>query len=490
MVLKCRHKESGQLVAIKKFLESEEDSQVKKIAMREIRLLKQLRHDNLVNLVEVFRRRKRLYLVFEYVEHNLLDELDACPKGMNAALVRKYMWQLLQALDFCHSRNIVHRDIKPENILISAHSVLKLCDFGFARSLTGGEPLTDYVATRWYRSPELLIGDPAYSKPVDIWAAGCLFVEMLTGDPLFAGDSDIDQLHQIVRCFGTLCQHHISIMLKNPLFASFRFPDPKKVVPMESRLKTAPSRAVDFAKATLDVDPATRFGCKQLMEHSYFTCDNFPETYAVELQAAIDLDMDANPLLARKRAAKTTKSDLKDAIKMVSGSLLTANVADSIIRRSAPPSPAPGVLHSRERDLVDSHHPHPPPAPAPAAASAFAHAPSHVHSSAPAPAPAPTAGAPTAASSGPLFTPTSSPLLSRSPAVEQDLVVTRSSVMSDATVALGAPAANRAPAPRSPHVPHVSLPPLTPMQMQSKGRKSVPNNNPPFLEAFNALRTK
>lgn len=219
MVLKCRHKESGQLVAIKKFLESEEDSQVKKIAMREIRLLKQLRHDNLVNLVEVFRRRKRLYLVFEYVEHNLLDELDACPKGMNAALVRKYMWQLLQALDFCHSRNIVHRDIKPENILISAHSVLKLCDFGFARSLTGGEPLTDYVATRWYRSPELLIGDPAYSKPVDIWAAGCLFVEMLTGDPLFAGDSDIDQLHQIVRCFGTLCQHHISIMLKNPLFA-------------------------------------------------------------------------------------------------------------------------------------------------------------------------------------------------------------------------------------------------------------------------------
>ncbi|VDP75995.1 unnamed protein product [Schistosoma curassoni] len=98
---------------------------------------------------------------------------------------------------------IVHRDIKPENILISRSGVVKLCDFGFARTLAApGEVYTDYVATRWYRAPELLVGDTKYGRPIDIWAIGCLASEMLTGDPLFPGDSDIDQLHRIVRCLG------------------------------------------------------------------------------------------------------------------------------------------------------------------------------------------------------------------------------------------------------------------------------------------------
>lgn len=329
------------MVAIKKFLESEDDAQVKKIAMREIRLLKQLRHDNLVNLVEVFRRRKRLYLVFEYVEHTLLDEMDSFPHGLNAAVVRKYMWQLLQATEFCHSRNIIHRDIKPENVLTSSNGVIKLCDFGFARSLAGSEAFTDYVATRWYRSPELLVGDPNYSKPVDVWALGSLFVEMLTGDPLFAGDSDIDQLHHIVRCFGTLCPIHLALMQKNPSLASFRFPDAKKIVTLESRLKIAPQRSIEFAKASLDVDPATRLSCRQLLDHSYFTCDTFITQYSLELQSSIDRDSDANPLLAKKRQAKTTKTDLKDAIKHAQGGMLAVNCADAVIRRSAPPTAVP-----------------------------------------------------------------------------------------------------------------------------------------------------
>lgn len=98
---------------------------------------------------------------------------------------------------------IMHRDIKPENILVSPNGVIKLCDFGFARFVSGpNESCTDYVATRWYRAPELLVGDSRYGRPVDVWALGCLYAEMVTGDPLFPGESDVDQLFQITKVLG------------------------------------------------------------------------------------------------------------------------------------------------------------------------------------------------------------------------------------------------------------------------------------------------
>ena len=151
-VFKARHKLTGQLVAIKKFKESDEDEQVRKTALREIRVLKQLRHDNVVNLLEVFRRKGKLYLVFEHVERNILQDLESHPHGLDAQDVRKYTYQLFRALDYCHSHQIIHRDIKPENLLISRHGVVKLCDFGFARLMARpGSKYTEYVATRCAR---------------------------------------------------------------------------------------------------------------------------------------------------------------------------------------------------------------------------------------------------------------------------------------------------------------------------------------------------
>lgn len=104
----------------------------------------------------------------------------------------------------------MHRDIKPENILVSPHGVVKLCDFGCARFInTSDESFTDYVATRWYRAPELLVGDQRYGKAVDVWAVGCLYAEMVTGDPLFPGDSDVDQLYRITKALGKYCHPNL-----------------------------------------------------------------------------------------------------------------------------------------------------------------------------------------------------------------------------------------------------------------------------------------
>ncbi|KAL5963600.1 Cyclin-dependent kinase-like 1 [Taenia solium] len=198
VVFKCRNRQTGELVAIKKFTESEEDPQLK--------------HPNLINLIEVFKRKKRLHLVFQYVDHTLLNELEQNPKGLKRSQVVEFTWQLLQAVNFCHERNFIHRDVKPENILITKTRQLKLCDFGFARTLTGPDDrYTDYVATRWYRAPELLVGDTQYGPPVDIWAIGCVVAEMLTGSPLWPGRSDLDQLFQIINTLGK-CKFRVQFM--------------------------------------------------------------------------------------------------------------------------------------------------------------------------------------------------------------------------------------------------------------------------------------
>ena len=135
IVLKWRNKETGEIVAIKKFKESDDDETTRKTTIREVKILRLLRHENIVSLIEAFRRKGKLYLVFEYVDKNLLEVLEERENGLNPDLVRRYMYQLVKAVDIAHSHGIIHRDIKPENLLISKTHALKLCDFGFSRTM-------------------------------------------------------------------------------------------------------------------------------------------------------------------------------------------------------------------------------------------------------------------------------------------------------------------------------------------------------------------
>ncbi|XP_005140992.1 cyclin-dependent kinase-like 1 [Melopsittacus undulatus] len=297
VVFKCRNKDTGQIVAIKKFLESEEDPVIRKIALREIGILKQLKHPNLVNLLEVFRRKRRLHLVFEYCDHTVLHELDKHPHGVPEHLVKSIIWQTLQAVNFCHKHNCIHRDVKPENILITKHSVVKLCDFGFARILTGpSDYYTDYVATRWYRSPELLVGDNQYGPPVDVWAIGCVFAELLSGVPLWPGKSDIDQLYLIRRTLGDLIPRHQQVFSTNQFFSGIRIPDPESMEPLEMKFPRISYSALALMKSCLRMDPTERQTCEQLLQLPYFD----------SIRKAADLGKEHGKM-ARKPARLTQK---------------------------------------------------------------------------------------------------------------------------------------------------------------------------------------
>ncbi|XP_023662996.1 cyclin-dependent kinase-like 1 isoform X2 [Paramormyrops kingsleyae] len=271
VVFKCRHRETGQIVAIKKFVESEDDPVIKKIALREIRMLKQLKHVNLVNLLEVFRRKRRLHLVFEFCELTVLNELDRHPRGVPEAQLKSIVWQTLQAINFCHKHNCIHRDVKPENILLTKAGVIKLCDFGFARILTGpGDDYTDYVATRWYRAPELLVGDTQYGPPVDVWALGCVFAELLYGNPLWPGRSDVDQLYLIRKTLGDLIPRHQQVFRSNVFFSGVSIPEPDTMEPLEKRFLGISSQALTVMKSCLVMDPSLRLSCEELLALPYF----------------------------------------------------------------------------------------------------------------------------------------------------------------------------------------------------------------------------
>eukprot|EP00093_Oithona_nana_P007854 07854.XXX_174757_178252_1 [CDS] Oithona nana genome sequencing. len=316
--MKCRHRETGQMVAIKKFLETDEDPTVKKIAMREIRMLKRLRHENLINLIEVFRKRRKLYLVFEYVDHTVLEELEDHPKGLPSETARSHVFQVLRGIEFCHQNNIIHRDVKPENVLVSKLGVVKLCDFGFARLMAApGEVYTDYVATRWYRAPELLIGDTQYGKEVDIWAIGCLYAEMLTGDPLFPGESDIDQLFQITKLLGPLSNKHRQIISKNPMFNGLSAPSSQgQQKSIKNLFPTWSQESLSFVKTCLNLEPSARSTCTELLKTSLFTNDNFHISFPNQLKAKIQYEFGNQPIGTHKRISASNKAKLENERKM------------------------------------------------------------------------------------------------------------------------------------------------------------------------------
>eukprot|EP01062_Namystynia_karyoxenos_P080914 TRINITY_DN87_c1_g1_i1.p1 TRINITY_DN87_c1_g1~~TRINITY_DN87_c1_g1_i1.p1 ORF type:complete len:326 (+),score=121.86 TRINITY_DN87_c1_g1_i1:72-980(+) len=280
IVYKAKDKTTGDLVALKRIRLDSEDEGVPCTAIREISLLKELKHQNIVRLIDVVHSEKKLTLVFEHLDQDLHKFMDINQGNLDPTLIQNLFKQLILSIEFCHAHSILHRDLKPQNLLISKGRVLKLADFGLGRAF--GIPVKKYtheVVTLWYRPPDVLLGSSTYGTGVDIWSAGCIFAEMATGQPLFMGKTENGQLLLIFKFWGTPSSdvwpsmHHYpnsAAVLSQEDFLSNYEPD------CVSKFETAPFLKLrrsgqDLLRQMLRFEPTERLAATDVLKHKYFS---------------------------------------------------------------------------------------------------------------------------------------------------------------------------------------------------------------------------
>lgn len=260
------------LVAIKKVLQD------KRFKNRELTIMRDLKHCNIVQLKYFFYsmgdKREEVYLnlILEYVPetvYRVSRHYAKAKQPMPMIFVKLYMYQLLRALAHLHSTNVCHRDIKPQNLLVDpSTAVLKLCDFGSAKKLISGEPNVSYICSRYYRAPELIFGATNYTCDIDVWSAGCVLAELMLGQPIFPGDSGVDQLVEIIKLLGTPSKEAIKEM--NPNYTEFKFPT-IKAHPWSKVFKSkTPESAIALCAALLEYSPKKRTNAFEALTHSFF----------------------------------------------------------------------------------------------------------------------------------------------------------------------------------------------------------------------------
>ncbi|TNY22438.1 kinase-like domain-containing protein [Rhodotorula diobovata] len=285
-VYKARNFETGGLVALKRIrMEAEKDG-FPVTAVREIKLLQSLRHPNVVSLIEMLVSKGHVYMVFDYLDHDLTGVLHHPTITFTPAHLKSLMKQFLEGLGFIHRRGVLHRDLKGSNILLSKHGVLKIADFGLARFYQRGRhaDYTNRVITQWYKPPELLFGATVYDERVDMWSAGCIFLELFARRPVFPGQDEIHQLDVIFKLTGTPRIETWPGLHDLPWYELVK---PKEVV--EPQLRQAFAECVlrdrdrlprhlspgglDVAEALLALDPARRPTADEALRMPYFTTE-------------------------------------------------------------------------------------------------------------------------------------------------------------------------------------------------------------------------
>lgn len=316
VVQKCQDIETNDIVAVKKILQQNKLNDCPQTTIREVILLQELHHDNIVELkfvVQCEEANEGLYLVFEYCEYDLYALLYK--NYLKQDYILSLMKQLLVAIYVCTIRRIVHRDLKPANIFVTKNNVLKLGDFGLARRLSECTRYSHQVVTIWYRPPELLLGVKQYGTEVDIWSAGCILYEMATSKVLFrsASNDDVSQLIEIFKFMGRPKKDWIGFQgEKAQLFSNV-----KDKVPKESEIKkylkeTVPESYgddfIDLLLKMLAVNPSERITAEESLNHPFIRAiDSSKDPYKLP-----ELDVEEIHQLVvskeRKREKKMIKS--------------------------------------------------------------------------------------------------------------------------------------------------------------------------------------
>ncbi|XP_028302559.1 cyclin-dependent kinase 18 [Gouania willdenowi] len=268
-VFKGRSKLTENLVALKE-IRLEHDEGTPCTAIREVSLLKNLKHANIVTLHDIIHTDRCLTLVFEYLDSDLKQYLDNCGNLMSMHNVKIFMFQLLRGLSYCHKRKILHRDLKPQNLLINYKGELKLADFGLARAKSvPTKTYSNEVVTLWYRPPDVLLGSTEYSTPIDMWGVGCILFEMATGRPIFPGATVKEELHLVFRLMGTPTEDTWPGISSNEEFCSYLFPQyiPQVLLNHMPRLDLD---GIDLLSALLLYNTTKRISSEDALHHAYF----------------------------------------------------------------------------------------------------------------------------------------------------------------------------------------------------------------------------
>jgi mitogen-activated protein kinase 15 len=294
-----KKKKSQETVALKKIFDAFQNDTDAQRTFREIMFLQELSdHENIIQLLNVVKAEndRDVYLIFEHMDTDLHAVIRA---GILEEIHKQYIvYQLLKALKYIHSANILHRDLKPSNLLLNSDCFLKVADFGLARSIGSLQEdtntvLTDYVATRWYRAPEILLGSTRYTKGVDMWSVGCIIGELLSGRPLFPGTSTMNQLDRIIDVSGKPAPQDIEA-IRSP-FASTILENlpPTNPKSLADLFPKASPIALDLLKRTLEFNPEKRITADEALKHPYVAqFHNEGDEPACEKEIKITIDDD------------------------------------------------------------------------------------------------------------------------------------------------------------------------------------------------------
>ena len=273
IVFRAKDQKGQEIYALKKIRLQAEEEGIPSTAIREISLLKELNHKNIVKLYDVLHTPKKLTLVFEYVEQDLKKVIDGSNgNGLEIKTVKSYLYQLLKGIEYIHNHKVLHRDLKPQNLLVTKDGIIKIADFGLARGY--GIPVKNYtheVVTLWYRPPDVLLGNKNYGTTVDIWSIGCIFAEMVIGKPLFMGKSESDQLKKIFKIRGTPSDSYASSLRELPQWGiNDNVFDVNNEDNIKNYVSNLDAEGIDLLLKCIQLEPEKRISAEEALKHPFF----------------------------------------------------------------------------------------------------------------------------------------------------------------------------------------------------------------------------